>query len=202
MGVDSDLHEIRGIPVGEISEWIGRRFPDETFPQWWMAIFESLEISLSPLRDVAPEWRLRDFTVGAEIVKLAVTTGGVRPSMGVYWLLRLATIARRFEPPIVDLPALIMPDGAMEWALNAMPFSRERALEESVIRKAEYLTAGDEFYAPVGKVFAVNNAEDVKFSALQDVELILSALPWVYPGVLNGNLRREVDAWLEIGRQL
>ncbi|MFJ9638661.1 hypothetical protein [Streptomyces sp. NPDC101178] len=202
MGVESDLREIRRIPVDGISDWIRRRFPDGSFPQWWLAVFESLETSVSPLRDVAASRRRGDFELSVEVARLAVDIGGIRPPMGAYWILRLAAIALRFDPPVVGLPELLMPDGAAELALNRMPLSRERAIAASETRKAEYLAAGDDFYAPVGSKFSVSSEVDVRFSALQEVELILSALPWVSSAVTSKETSRNIDAWLEIRDRL
>jgi hypothetical protein len=202
MGVESDVREIRSIQVDGISDWIHRRFPDGSSPQWWLAVFESLETSVSPLRDVASSQRRRDFEVSVEVVRLAAAVGGIRQPMGAYWMLRLAAIALRIDPPVADLPEILTPDGAAEWALNRIPLSREQALADSDTRNAEYLAAGEDFYAPVGQALPVIGGVDVRFSALQDVELILSALPWVASAVASREVRRDVDAWLEIRDQL
>lgn len=202
MGVDSDLREIRSIPIDRISDWIHRRFPGGTFPQWWLAIFESLETSVSPLRDVTSSQRRRDFEVGVEIVRLSVAVGGIRPLMGAYWILRLAAIALRFDPPVANLPEILTPNGASEWALNRIPLSREQALADSETRKAEHLAAGKDFYAPVGQALPLSGEAGVRFSALQDIELILSALPWVSYAVTSRNVSHDVDAWLEIRDRL
>lgn len=134
-----------------IAEWIHRRFLGESFPYWWLAIFESLETSLSPLLDVAEIQRRRDFEIGVELVRLAVTMGSIRPPMGARWNLRLAATALRYIPPIEGLPGILTPDGAAELALDRMPLSRDRALMESKARQEEYLAAGEDFFAPVGK---------------------------------------------------
>ncbi|MFB9624190.1 hypothetical protein [Nonomuraea helvata] len=117
-------------------------------------------------------------------------------------MLRLAAVALRFDPPVAGLPELLTPDGAAEWALNRMPISREQAIVDSEARKSEYMAADDDFYAPVGQAFSVDNEVNVGFTALQDVELILSALPWVSSAVTTSRTRREIDAWLAIRDQL
>ncbi|MEU9800858.1 hypothetical protein [Streptomyces sp. NPDC051000] len=185
-----------------MADWIYLRFPDGSFPYWWLAVFESLETSLSPLLDVTEIQRRHDFEIGMEFVRLAVAVGTIRPPMGARWNLRLAATALRFTPPIEGLPRILTPDGAAELALNRMPLSRNRALMESKARQEEYLAAGEDFFAPVGQAIPVVPEADNRFSALQDVELILSALPWVSPSVEGENLRREIDAWLKIRNQL
>ncbi|MEU4357397.1 hypothetical protein [Streptomyces virginiae] len=122
--------------------------------------------------------------------------------MGAYWILRLAAIALRFTPPVAGLPEILTPDGAAEWAVNRIPLSREQALAESETRKAEYLAAGEDFFAPVGQAIPLSGEVGVRFSELHDVELILSALPWVSSAVVSGEVSRDVDAWLEIRDQL
>lgn len=122
--------------------------------------------------------------------------------MGAYWMLRLAAIALRYDPPVADLPEVVTPGGAAEWALNRMPVSREQEIADSKIRKAEHLAAREGYYAPVGRVLPASGEVDVRFSALQDVELILSALPWISSAVTNGKVSRDVAAWLEIRDQL
>ncbi|MFD9374114.1 hypothetical protein ACFWBH_01020 [Streptomyces sp. NPDC059999] len=200
--IESDLRRIRSLPVQGIAEWIHRRFLGESFPYWWLAIFESLETSLSPLLDVAESQRRRDFEIGVECVRLAVAAGSIRPPMGARWNLRLAATALRYIPPIEGLPGILTPDGAAELALDRMPLSRDRALMESKARQEEYLAAGEDFFAPVGQAIPVVPEADNRFSTLQDVELILSALPWVSPSVESEHLRREIDAWLKIRNQL
>nr|WTB30649.1 hypothetical protein OG781_15120 [Streptomyces sp. NBC_00830] len=202
MGVESDIRAIQSLPVGEISDWVRRRFPEGSSSQWWLAVFESLETSVSPYRDATSSQRRIDFEVGVEVVRLAVTVGGVRPAIGGYWMLRLASIALRFDPPITGLPEILAPDGSAEWALSQMPLSREQAMVESETRRVEYLAAGDDFYAPVGREFTSGGEVNVKFSALQDVELILSALSWVSPAVTGGAISCEIRAWLEIKNSL
>ncbi|MFD9536274.1 hypothetical protein [Streptomyces sp. NPDC060010] len=167
-----------------------------------MAVFESLDTSLSPLLDVAEIQRRRDFEIGVEFFRRAVAVGSIRPPMGACWNLRLAATALRFTPTVEGLSRILTPDGAAELALNRMPLSRDRALVESKARQEEYLAAGEDFFAPVGQAIPVVREADNRSSALQDVELILSALPLVSPSVESENLRRDIDAWLKIRNQL
>lgn len=198
MEMENILCEIRKIPVPDISRWILDRLPGEASPQWWLAVFESLETSVSPARGADPRQVRRDFEIGVEVVGLAVSTGGVRPAVGAYWMLRLAAIALRFNPPLGGLPALLSPDGAASWALSRMPLSSDRVIEESESRKAAYLAAGDDFYAPVGQEFSVNHEARTGFPELQDVELVLSALPWISSAVKGADVKQSIDAWMNI----
>ncbi|MBQ1076832.1 hypothetical protein KBX06_27345 [Micromonospora sp. C31] len=71
---------------------------------------------------------------------------------------------------------------------------------ESEKRRTDFLNAGEEFYAPV--CGEVNLVGEVTFSGLQDVELILSALPWVLSQVGDEGVGSEIRSWLEIGGAL
>ncbi|WP_131742947.1 hypothetical protein [Actinomadura roseirufa] len=198
MTIDSDLREMRGVVEGQLADWVSRRFPDGTSPQWWLSIFESLEISATPFREVTADRRAEDLNLAAESILLAVKLGGVRAAIGAYWMLRIAALALRVEPPVSGLPQILTPDGSAEWALQQIPLTRERAIAELETRRAEYLNADEEFYAPV--CGEVTLADEVAFSRLQDVELILSAFPWVCSRVENKEIESEIRSWLEIKR--
>ncbi|MEU6921623.1 hypothetical protein [Streptomyces sp. NPDC046631] len=196
MRVDSDLHEMRGVLEGQLADWVSRRFPDGTSPQWWLSIFESLEVSTTPFRDVTSDRRTEDLNLAAEVILLAVKLGGVRAAIGAYWMLRIAALTLRFDPPVSGIPQILTPDGSAEWALHQIPLTRERAIAESETRRVEHLNAGEDFYAPVGG--EVTLMGEVAFSGLQDVELILSALPWVSSHIKDKEIESEVRSWLEI----
>jgi hypothetical protein len=200
MSVESDLRQMRAVPEGQLVDWMTRRFPGGTSPQWWLSVFESLELSVNPFRDVTPGRRTDDLNLAAEAIPLAVKMGGVGAAIGAYWMLRIAALALRFKPPISGLPQILTPDGSAEWALQQLPLTRERAIAESEIRRTAYLNADEGFYAPV--YGEVTLAGGVAFPGLQDVELILSALPWVLPHVEDEGLGSEIRSWLEIGEAL
>ncbi|MEL5960670.1 hypothetical protein AADR41_38965 [Streptomyces sp. CLV115] len=187
---------MRDVPEGQLADWVSRRFPDGASPQWWLSVFESLEVSASPFREMIPERRTEDLTLAAEAVLLAVRLGGVRAAIGAYWMLRIAALALRFDPPVAGLPQILTPDGSAGWALQQIPLTRERAIAESETRRVEHLNAGEGFYAPVGG--EVTLAGDVAFSGLQDVELILSALPWVSSHIKDKEIEGEIRSWLKI----
>ncbi|MYR92325.1 MULTISPECIES: hypothetical protein [unclassified Streptomyces] len=187
---------MRDVPEGRLADWVSRRFPGGTSPQWWLSIFESLEVSAAPFREISPDRRIRDLNLAAEAIVLAVEIDGTRAAIGAYWMLRIATLVMRFDPPISGLPHILTPDGSAEWALRKIPITRERAIAESDRREVEHLNAGEGFYAPVGG--DVTLADEVTFSELQDVELILSALTWVFSHVKEKGIQREVYAWIEI----
>ncbi|XMN11285.1 hypothetical protein ACK8N7_37350 [Streptomyces griseobrunneus] len=196
MKVDSDLQEMRDVPEGRLDDWVSRRFPDGTSPQWWLSIFESLELGAAPFREISPDRRTSDLNLAAEAIVLAVEIEGIRAAIGAYWILRIATLTLRFDPPISGLPYILTPDGSAEWALRKIPITREHAIAESGRREAEYLNADEGFYAPVGEDMTL--ADEVAFSELQDVELILSALAWVFSHVKEEGVQREIHSWMEI----
>ncbi|MFB9962200.1 hypothetical protein ACFFOP_06385 [Sinosporangium siamense] len=200
MWIDTDLREIRSVPIEQIAGWVARRFPDGTSPQWWLAVFESLEVDVLPFRDATSSRRAQDFKIAAEVIGLAVRLEGVRPAVGAYWMLRLATVARRFEPPVFDLPEILLPDGAAKWALGKIPLTRERAIEESEVQRVWYLNADESYYAPVGGEVILTG--EPKFEALQDVEMILSALHRISAYIEDEEIDREIHAWLEIRDRL
>lgn len=200
MGTESDLREMRAVPEGRLADWVASRFPDGTSAQWWLSVFESLEASAHPLRDVTPSRRTEDLNLAAEAILLAVELGSVRAAVGAYWMLRIAALALRLKPPISGLPPILAPDASAEWAMRQIPLTRERAIAESEKRRTDYLDADEEFYAPVGGEVILTG--EVAFPGLQDVELILSALPWVLPRVDDEGIRREIRSWLEAGEAL
>ncbi|MER5933034.1 hypothetical protein [Streptomyces sp. NPDC002054] len=155
-----------------------------------------MEVSATPFREMAPNRRAEDLSLAAEAILLAVRLGGVRAAVGAYWMLRIAALALRFDPPVSHLPQILTPDGSIEWALRQIPLTRERAIAESEIRRGEYLSANEGFYAPVGGEVTLTG--EVAFSALQDVELVLSALPWVCSHVKDKEIESEIRSWLEI----
>ncbi|MGK3094557.1 hypothetical protein ACG93S_32560 [Streptomyces sp. WAC01490] len=187
---------MRDVPEGRLADWVSRRFPDGTSPQWWLSIFESLEVGAAPFREISPGRRTGDLNLAAEAIVLAVEIEGIRAAIGAYWMLRIATLAMRFDPPISGLPHILTPDGSAEWALRKIPITRERAIAESGRREVEHLNADEGFYAPVGG--GVTLADEVAFSELQDVELILSALTWVFSHVKEKEIQKEVHAWIEV----
>ncbi|MFJ9936686.1 hypothetical protein ACIRSJ_26635 [Streptomyces virginiae] len=140
---------------------------------------------------MTPDRRAEDLKLVAEAILLAVKLGGTRAAVGAYWMLRIAALA-----PVSGLPKILTPDGSVEWALQQIPLKRERAIAESETRRDEHLNAGEGFYAPVGGEVTLTG--EVAFSGLQDVELILSALPWVCSHVKDKGIEREIRSWLEI----
>ncbi|MFI1829531.1 hypothetical protein ACH41E_24265 [Streptomyces sp. NPDC020412] len=200
MGVDSDILEMRYVPDGQLAEWFARRFPDGVSPQWWLSVFESLEVGVTPFREMPSDRRAQDLNLAVQVIKLAVQLRGVRAPIGAYWMLRFAALVLRFDPPIGSLPEILSPDGSAEWAMRQIPLTRERVIEQSEIREVEYLAADEEFYAPLGRAEAP--VCEVKFSALQDVEMILSALPWVSSHVTGEGIREEIHSWMVIQASL
>jgi hypothetical protein len=200
MTVYSDICEMRGVPEGELADWVTRRFPDGLSPQWWLSIFESLEVGAAPFREMTPKRHAEDLKLAVEAIKLAVKLGHFGAAIGAYWMLRFAALALRFDPPLPGLPYILSPDGSAEWALRQIPLTRERATEQAEMREVEHRTAGDGFYAPLGG--RVNPVGEVRFSALQDVELIVAALPWVSSQVKDEEIYGEVRSWMETRRSL
>ncbi|MGV9384671.1 hypothetical protein ACWDRB_53270 [Nonomuraea sp. NPDC003707] len=198
MAAQAGLPELRGVPLADLPEWVSGRFPEGASPQWWLSVFESIEIGVSPFQQVAPDQRKEDFELGATVVTVAVDRGDISPSLGAYWLLRLAAMALRINPPVNELPEVLTPDGSAEWALEHMPLSREQAVADARGRRAEYDAADDDFYEPVGvESQSADFQPDHRFSALQEVEMILFALPWVSSKVTDPQISAEVQEWLD-----
>ncbi|TMR08209.1 hypothetical protein ETD86_48765 [Nonomuraea turkmeniaca] len=198
MAAQAGLPELRSVPLADLPEWVGSRFPEGAPPQWWLSVFESIEIGVSPFQKVAPDQRKEDFELGATAVTVAVDRGDISPSLGAYWLLRLAAMALRINPPVNKLPEVLTPDGSAEWALEHLSLSREQAVADARGRRAEYDAADDDFYAPVGvESQPADFQPDHQFSALHEVEMILGALPWVSSKVTDPRISAEVQEWLD-----
>lgn len=196
------LSELRTIPVDSLRDWVNIRFPDRISPQWWVSVFELIEIAVSPLRNVDRSSRISDLRLGAEAVTLAVERGDFDAPDGAYWLLRLAATALELDLHIDELPNSLTPDGATAWALEQLPLSRDAAVAAARVRREQYLAADENFFAPIGVPYKPPERPDLEIQALIGVERILSALPWVADFVRDPQIRREVQAWLAIRNSL
>ncbi|MDG4802351.1 hypothetical protein [Micromonospora sp. WMMD980] len=191
------------IPLDSLGEWLRARFPRRVSPQWWQALFESVESAVSPLRNVDHSQRLSDLKLGAMAAILAVERHDIDASLGAYWLLRLAAAAVRLNVPVSELPVVLTPDGSAAWALEHVPLPRDEAVVAAQARRRQYLAADESFFAPIGASYESGSQEpDAQASALRGVEKILSALPWIADHLTDPKIRREVRAWLGIEGQL
>lgn len=203
METQSELQELRLIPLDSLDEWLRARFPRRVSPQWWQALFESVESAVSPLRNVDRSQRISDLKLSAVAAILAVERHDIDASLGAYWLLRLAAAAVRLDLSASESPVVLTPDGSAAWALEHVPLSREEAVAAAQSRRGQYLAADESFFAPVGSPYdSVSREPDAQASALMGVERILSALPWIADHLTNPEIRREVQAWLAIEGQL
>ncbi|MEV0136855.1 hypothetical protein AB0H83_51580 [Dactylosporangium sp. NPDC050688] len=198
--MDPDLREMRSIPEGRLADWVDRRFPDGGSPQWWLAIFESLEASAHPLRNLTPERRAEDLIFAAEFMKLAQSRGNIGSAVCAHWALRIASLVARCVPPVPSVPEIFSPDGSARWGLRSITLTREQALRQAKSRRSEYLHADESFYA--SPVRTENSAGVTDYSALRDVELIISALQWVSSSVKDEETAAEIRLWLEIKYEL
>ncbi|MFI1102841.1 hypothetical protein [Streptomyces melanogenes] len=197
---DKELREMSDIGV---AEWFHKRFPSGASLHWWVSTFESLETSLSPVRDVPSEKRRERLVVGMQLLTLAVQEGEIETSLGAYWLIRFAALSLRFDPPMDELPDQLTPDGAAKWAIDNMPLSREQALADSAEREAQYENPPKDFYAPVDVTGEVPEfAPDTRFAALRETEMILSALVWISGHLSDTDTRGKVQEWLDIRQSL
>lgn len=197
------LTEIRVVPLDSLGDWVRARFPGRASPQWWQALFESLESAVSPLKKTDHSQRVSDLKLGAVAAILAVERQDIDASLGAYWLLRLAAAALRLRISETELPVMLTPDGSAAWALEQLPLSRDATTEVARDRKEQYLTADESFFAPLGVPYVpAIEGSDYELSALREVERILSALPWVADCLTNSEIRREVEAWLAIAERL
>ncbi|MGB3438717.1 MAG: hypothetical protein WBA97_08180 [Actinophytocola sp.] len=112
--------------------------------------------------------RRAEFVFGAEFVPTVVDVGGIRPGLGGRWMLGMAYLALRFDPPIPDLPEVLSPDGAAEWALRHISLTREQAIAEVKARR-EWLYSDDVIYYEPGSGMTLTGDEPI-FAELLDVE--------------------------------
>ncbi|MGB3438716.1 MAG: hypothetical protein WBA97_08175 [Actinophytocola sp.] len=200
MDIDLDLREMRSIPAERRSDWMMRRFSDRVPPLWCRAVFVVLEDNLNSFRAMPAGQRSEEFAFAAEFVSTIVDVGGIKPGMGGRWMLGLAYLALRFDPPIPDMPVVLSPDGAAEWALRHISFTREQAIAEAEARR-EWHRSGDEvFYVP-GSGMSLTGKEAM-FAELLDVEFALGGLEWISAYVQREEIAREVRDWLEIRGEL
>lgn len=201
MGIDPEAVGAPNSSARETFDQILARSSEQASPQQrCLSVFESLETALFPTSPSSRRERRKLFEIAASFVGEADEQHVISPPMGAHWMLRLAAIALRFDPPIDRLPVLVTPDGAARWALERIPLTREAAIMESETRRGKYDNAGEGFYAPMG--WKPARGHKPEFSALQDVERILSGLQLISGAVRDSEIGREVESWLSIGDNL
>ncbi|MFF7717535.1 hypothetical protein [Streptomyces sp. NPDC007988] len=197
--IEEDFNQLQSRSRPEIEPWLAQRFPDGATVQWWCAVFESVETSVSRFRGITPEQLLNCFERGSYLIELAVERNEILPTIGSYWLLRLADSTAHFDFAAGELPEPVTPDGAAKWALARMPLTRQEAKQYADRRAAEFAEADEVFYASLGVTDPEFEPIRQDTLLLQEVERVLTALSWIRGRVSDMNVRAEVDAWLDAG---
>jgi hypothetical protein len=200
VGTDADLQEIRSLGGRDLSVWLDAHPAAVASQQWWWSISESVEISASFVRNMPAEERRDRLNVGARLLVIGSERDEVPVPVVAYWQLRLAVgvIRARLEDP--GLAETLTVAGAVRWALDNMPGSREEIVSYGRERAALYRAADDSFCARPASFDGLK--PDAHTKVLQDAEMVLAALEWVDLSLLDEGLRGEAESWLEIRSDL
>ena len=196
--VEEDFRQLRAVAPEGLAEWVERRFLGRAPTSWWVAMFEMAESSVGPARRISTSERREGFELGLRAMMLAVDRADIRPAVGSYWLIRLAAITQRIDPPVSGLSATLSPDGTAQWALGHMPISREAAMELAAQRDAASPDAVGDFRAPIGRAIERGLEPSRDVSLLQEVEQVITALRWIVNAVQDDGLRTELYTWLDV----
>lgn len=200
--VNEDLRSIQSLRDRELTAWLDAHAASSASPQWWWGILESIESNASGLRSISADQRSDLLGVGARLLTSGGARGELSPPLVAYWQLRLAVVATRSDCEVPGLVETLTPEGAARWAVSNMPASREEIIGYARERASRYQDADEDFYAPVGAASQNWGQRDPHIDLLQDVERVLSALEWIDSSRLEGTLRTEVEAWLEIRSEM
>ncbi|MER7671390.1 hypothetical protein ABTY61_23395 [Kitasatospora sp. NPDC096128] len=195
---EQDYRELRQLPLDERRLWVQGRFPEGASPQWWLAMVESAETAVSPVRDLSDDRRREGLEFAVSLLDLALDEGGMSPCYSAYWTVRLAALALRFRTPITRLPEVVTPDGAARLALQRLPFSREEALVVASRRRHNLQQGEDRFYSPGEDISQGLYRPCEEVLLLQEVERVLSSLVWIADRIADDQLSREIGSWLNL----
>jgi hypothetical protein len=193
---DTDLREISSLYAHDLDSWLDTHADAAASRQWWWRIMEAIEIGASFAREIPGEEKSGLLNVGARLLALGLDRGQVTASEVAYWQIRLAVDAVRSQLNDSGLAKCLTLSGAVRWALDHMPASREEIMRYNKERETEHRAADDSFYArPL-------NFADLKpgprILILQETEMILDALRWIDLLRLDYALRASAESWLTI----
>jgi hypothetical protein len=118
--------------------------------------------------------------------------------MRAYWQLRLAVGAARGDPPLPGLDETLTLSGAVRWALDNMPASRDEAIAYQ--RELDAIP-DDPPGTPLRPPSGSWGPPPPHIATLQGVTTVLGALGWIDLSQLDESARAQVQAWLGIRRE-
>ncbi|MBV6697366.1 hypothetical protein [Kitasatospora aureofaciens] len=195
---EQEYRELWQLSHDERRSWVRGRFPEGASPQWWLAMVESAETGVSPVRELPDDQRREGLEFAVSLVELALDEGGMSPCYSAYWTVRLAALALRFRAPIDRLPEVVTPDGAARLALRRLPLSREELLAAASRRRNDLQQGEDRFYVPGEDISESLHQPSEEVRLLQEVERVLSSLVWIADHIVDEQLSRDIQIWLDL----
>ena len=179
----ADYRTLRTLPEEDRLRLIRSAHPDRVGGQWPNSVLDSVENHILRMSHGMEVPSPEPFEFAVWFLGVAVAEGGFTPAYSGHWLLRLAALALRFDPPIAGMPPEMSPDGAARRVLALLPISRKRYRQLRGRWEREYPS---------------EEPADGGQQLVQDVGWTVPALAWVRGAVVDPVLRDEVDAWLAV----
>ncbi|MFI5643408.1 hypothetical protein [Kitasatospora sp. NPDC051705] len=195
---EQEYRELRQLPRNERRSWVRGMFPEGAPPQWWLSMVESAELGVSPMRELPADQYRENFEFAVSLLDLALDEGGLSPCHCAYWMVRIAATSLRFRTQIDHLPEVVTPDGAARIALERIPLSREEALAAANRRRDDLGRGEDRFYVPGDDLSDARHQATEEIRLLQEVERVLSSLEWIADRIIDEQLSREIQSWLNL----
>lgn len=202
MGAEDDFREITEIRDSNLSTWFDAHPSAVAAPQWWWSMMEIVESRAIQPHPMSVGKRRDLLNAGARLLALGVDRGDVTQCLAAYWQLRFAASVLRLHLGVSGLTETVTPNGAVSWALHNMPVSREQAIAYAREQEAHDRELGDSLYErPVAGTGSWDKA-DPRVVALQCVPRIIDAFDRIDLSTLEGDLRAEAEAWLNVRSQI
>lgn len=189
----SGYQQLRRVAPDARPAWVRERFPGGASPQWWQAVLEEAELDVSSLRSLPHDRYRENAAVAVSLVELAEADGGVDACRAARWLLRLAAMALRVDPPVRDLPDAVTPDGAARLALDRLG-PPERALDLAARVRADSAAGSDMWHRP-GQPVPAPDRDAVRLAGIRD---LVASLASVVDRIGDDRLRADTMRWLDL----
>ncbi|TDC22762.1 hypothetical protein E1265_14800 [Streptomyces sp. 8K308] len=189
--IGREFRELRDAPPGDRASWLRRTFPDGAPAQWWSAMLETVETRSSPARRVPAAEARATLDFAAQLLDLARRSGGLSDCQVGNWMMRLAALALRHDPPLDGLPDEFTPDGAVRFTLDHLPLTRDAALDAA--RRAR----GGRLHVP-GEPISPGQRPSGEAAHLNEMRWVLPSLAWLVDRLGDDALRREAREWLDL----
>jgi hypothetical protein len=176
---ESELVRMHGSSDAQLASWIDRHFLGGVTAQWWVGVFEGLEVSLSPVRPLPDADRQAALEMSARLPVLAAERGEILETLAAFWLLRFSADVIRLGRPGLPVPPRLAPDAAILWALEHMPISPDEA--RTVLSNS-----------PNG------SPPPSHIRVVQESERVTTALKWVVDASADQDVRDRAHAWISL----